>query len=146
MKEFEQLIGKTILGILINTTKDRLIFEVGKKYSGESQDTLIYTAVGDCCSKSWFEHFEGVQGLVGNKVLSIETIEMANVLDNSDNFQLIQAYGYKINTDKISAKIEMRNESNGYYGGEVECGWRDQYGSFDSKDEPQSFTVLEKDF
>ncbi len=114
---FEELVGAKVNGLF------------GDKESlGFSTDlgAFVYEAEGDCCSHSWFEHVTGLDNLIGHIVREVTVIEMADVSapgdeDSEDRYydQLTQCYGYRIATDKGYFEIEMRNESNGYYGGYV---------------------------
>jgi hypothetical protein len=80
-------------------------------------------AEGDCCSQSWIEHYDPISE--GSLILDIIEKECINLKEcNYDsateeyNDELDQ-YFYEIKTDKGDFMIEMRNENNGYYGGEL---------------------------
>lgn len=77
---------------------------------------------GDCCSTSWFEGITGTEALFGGIVVSTEeeTIDSFN-----EGYDYIQVYGVRIVTNKGRAVVEFRNSSNGYYGGWVNNGSRE---------------------
>lgn len=106
----ENLVGCKILNVFGNS--NNISFKTDKGF-------INFQAEGDCCSHSWFEHFEGVDSLVGATVKNIEEISLENVGIKSEDWECIRVYGYKITTDKGYAQIEMRNSSNGYYGGYI---------------------------
>lgn len=79
-----------------------------------------FQAYGDCCSKSWFESFDNLENLIGEVVLDvIEKDENKNdeTLEDGD---VIRFYSFTFKTPKGYADLEMRNSSNGYYGGSIE--------------------------
>lgn len=78
---------------------------------------------GDCCSQSWIEHISGFDALIGQEVLEASNVDMGEISppENRDNYsEVIQQYSYDLKTLKGYFKIELRNESNGYYGGNLE--------------------------
>ncbi len=109
--ELKDLIGRTVISVYINSDKDLLRFNF-------TDGSLFLSATGDCCSTSWYEHISGLDWLIGSPIVSAEEIEMPNAKGNE--YELVQCYGYKLKTDKGIFEIEMRNESNGYYGGSME--------------------------
>jgi hypothetical protein len=120
MEYWKDLHGKKVQAVSINKEKDlvRIDFKAfGKSY-------VYLRAYGDCCSTSWFEHIEGLQFLVGGTISDVVEREMQKEFEDS-NGDSIQVYGWSIKTDKGQCEIEMRNSSNGYYGGSVEFGTED---------------------
>jgi len=121
MKDLE---GKTIGGLKINDEKDALFFDIKGGIS------IVVSAVGDCCSKSWFEHIEGVEALIGKKIVKVVERDMPGPKEYDEGNGLIQFYGWTLELDSGErVDFEMRNDSNGYYGGwvEVHSTARDQY-------------------
>lgn len=109
----ESLVGKTIKQVRINREDDVLYFltEGGKVYQ--------YHAYGDCCSRSWIEHINWINFLVDAIVTEVKNRDMPeDDIDKHGN--CIAYYGWTIVTNKGRCDIEMRNESNGYYGGSLE--------------------------
>jgi hypothetical protein len=104
------LIGKKIEKIFIDKNRQEfLVFEFEDSH-------IIYLAVGDCCSESWFADIISVDALLGGTVTAAIEIPMPQ-----DNFRTRQdidiVYGILITTDKGRCTIAFRNSSNGYYGG-----------------------------
>lgn len=118
---FEVLTGLTIRSALIGNEKETLILttDSGKKYE--------FNAVGDCCSNSWFEHMNGVESLIGHAILNVITREIPEDKQTASSHELnddvISYYGWTIETVAGRFDIEMRNASNGYYGGYIEQGY-----------------------
>lgn len=110
MSNLDELIGQDILSVETNADHTSIRFIVA------GREPLVYYADGDCCSGSWIEHIEGVDRLVG-VVKAVPDLDLPGVPDEGDN--VIQVYGYGITTDKGTAVIDFRNESNGYYGGSL---------------------------
>ncbi len=83
------------------------------------------SACGDCCSDSWIESVESPTQ--PEKIVSFEQIEIPPSFESSDpkkrdkeHMDSVDYYFYKLTTEKGSYLIEMRNNSNGYYGGWLE--------------------------
>lgn len=83
---------------------------------------LKFDAFADCCSDSWIEHFESISK--AENFISFESIEINKPLTSPtkrplEEMDSVEQYFYKITTDKSTYLIEMRNNSNGYYGGNL---------------------------
>ena len=113
---WDAFVGKTISNIEMNADKTVMRFTL-------SDGAVLYaSAVGGCCSCSWFEHIEGEDALIGHEVLRAVEREMSEAIDKTngpDYGDLTQFYGWTLETDRGRFDVEMRNESNGYYGGSV---------------------------
>ena len=98
--------GKTITQLEIAADKMALRFSV------EGHEPIIAKTDGDCCSHSWIESVEIPALGFPAKVLKVEELdtEVGGELD---------IYGIKIVTDKGDLIIDFRNESNGYYSGNM---------------------------
>lgn len=119
-----KLIGKTILQILTTPSKRYLRFKT------DAGDLTVF-AYGDCCSNSWFETFENLKNLINEKVL--EVIEKEENKPNEEEQgewkdDVIKFYGFTFKTQKGYADLEMRNSSNGYYGGSICDSGPDRWG------------------
>lgn len=122
----EHLIGETVQRILLDKRKSAIRFEC---LSGK---TVNYSCDGDCCSFSWIEHMEGVSALIGAKVIGYESVDIDHVLptgeygggsvkdEHGESHDCLQFYGYKLMTVWGHFLMEMRNSSNGYYGGSLD--------------------------
>ena len=110
------LIGKVVTDILIASDKKALLF---KTTDGDE----IARADGDCCSSTWIESIELPALGFPCKVLSVENLNMPEQEYDESQFECLAFYGCKIVTDKGDVVIDYRNESNGYYGGNL--SWSD---------------------
>ena len=90
----------------------RLIFET-------LTGPVVLLAEGQCCSISWFESIDDPAALLGT-IHAIHHLDLPH-RDSPDNEDEASRayYGLKISTEKGSAVIDYRNDSNGYYGGYV---------------------------
>jgi len=129
MLKLSDLIGLKITDAFFN----EIIRLRGVQNGTEKEYQLI--PEGDCCSESWIEHYELPS--VGETIVNIIELEISNeeaitlhcLEENESNeivdeegreHECLQFYFYCILTDKGNYKIEMRNSSNGYYGGSLE--------------------------
>ena len=115
--------GKTINEVYISDDKVWLKFELANgKY-------VLYKARNECCNDVWFNHISGLKSLLGAKVLSVHKkpmIEKATPTKQGED----DIYGWTIITANGYFDVEMRNSSNGYYGGHlerIEYPWRQSY-------------------
>lgn len=111
------LIGRTILGLKIAEDKEALLFVTD---AGE----IKVRCDGDCCSYSWVESIELPAMGFPAVVISAEDVDMPDLGDMEDR-DVVSYYGFKIETDKGVLLIDYRNDSNGYYGGDLV--WPDEY-------------------
>lgn len=106
------LLGKTIEKIFLDKRtegNDDLI-------SFQTTDGLFsWETYGDCCSTSWIEHISGVENLMNAIVIDVEEVDGEEI--RNSEYEYLQVYFYKFKTSKGDAQIDMRNASNGYYGG-----------------------------
>lgn len=109
------LIGKTINSVKIAKDKEALLFIT------DAGDIKVLCDA-DCCSSTWIEHMElpalGFPALV----IMAEDLEMPD-LGDMKGCDVVAYYGFKITTDKGELVIDYRNDSNGYYGGNL--SWPD---------------------
>lgn len=115
------LIGKTITAVYLAEDGGAIRFDV------EGAEPVIARADGDCCSYTWIESLDAPEALIGT-VTAVVDIDMpdlgteasqTNEKDRYYDADCISYYGCKITTDKGSCVIDYRNESNGYYGGNL---------------------------
>lgn len=119
----KEIIGKTIKAIYLD--EEYLTFET------EEGDVITYSVDGDCCSKSVWYDFFGVESLIGKKVKSVKNLELTDNdwllkrlagYDKKNYQESISIYGVQIDFDgerwgDQTAVVSFRNYSNGYYGG-----------------------------
>ena len=110
------LIGKTLKDMKIAEDKKALLLITD---AGE----LIVKTDGDCCSDTWIESVElpalGFPAIVA----AVSDLDMPDHEYDEKEFSCLAFYGCKISTDKGDIIIDYRNESNGYYGGNL--SWPD---------------------
>lgn len=109
---FEYLIGHPITKVEMNASND--ILRLTTAFGGSH----VFSAYGDCCSHSWINHIDGVAELHSGIVEIEETIESRDDEDDTDDD--VKVYFYKLITGLGRVTIEMRNASNGYYGGSLD--------------------------
>ena len=118
--ELKDLIGNKVTKIFMNQQYLRF---------NTDQGDFTYEVDGDCCSSSFFYDFYGVKNLLENgKIKEIKTVELMSgdvLAKNTSSSDLIQVYGYQITTEStlyndMTAVFSFRNESNGYYGGNIQ--------------------------
>ena len=108
----KKIVGQTVKKIFKNDAKDKIAFIL------KESKAVILVAEGDCCSTSWFESFNDLDVLIGRKVVEIVNRDMPQPLgENPDD--CIAVYGTTFVTNRGRADLEMRNQSNGYYGGYI---------------------------
>lgn len=83
---------------------------------------VIVKVDGDCCSDSWIENVDLPALGFPAKVISVEYLDMPD-LGDMEGCDVVAYYGCKIITDKGEMIIDYRNDSNGYYGGNL--SWPD---------------------
>ena len=135
--QFDDILGKKIVQIFMNDEKCTIAFK--------TPDGLIqYYADGDCCSRSWFQHFSGLEALVGsviNEIIEHDDITLDAVdKRRTPETDCERVYGWTFITNRGRADLDMRNDSNGYYGGSVEL-----YGSTPWRDYPETPSIEIKD-
>jgi hypothetical protein len=114
--KFKELQGKTINKISVFGNNEYLRFHL-------QDGDVDFHAYGDCCSESWIEHFstptEPEVIISFNKVeIPVPHDPQPTVHDHSE--EEMKYNFYELTTSKGKYLIEMRNSSNGYYGGWLE--------------------------
>src|SRR3990167_2600399 len=109
------LVGKTIKSFTLKGGGEDITFHC-------KEGDVAFGAEGDCCSHTWIESID-MPGNLRGVVLSVEEIEMPN-LGNIDGkrhtgVNEVSYYGLKIITKRGHAVLDYRNDSNGYYGGNL---------------------------
>ena len=111
------LVGNTIESVEISDDRTEVYFGINGRIP------MRFIADGDCCSASWIEDFD-YEGIVGGTVVRVDVkfIEHGDLIETAyPDFQQDEdmSFFYEIITDRGSATLEMRNSSNGYYGGRM---------------------------
>lgn len=111
----KHLINEYVTGLRISDDQEYLAIDT-------PDAMIVYQAVGDCCSETWFAYIINVKALINATVKRVENLELPNY--NLDDGRCRQnedvAYGIRLTTNKGETDIIYRNSSNGYYGGSVE--------------------------
>jgi hypothetical protein len=122
------LVGKMLSKVELAADKKAVRFTV-------DGDEVVAKCDGDCCSDTWIESVEMPAGGLPAKILAAEDL---NLPQSSNELAL---YGLKLTTDKGDLVLDYRNESNGYYGGNLswpgESHYGGVYGQNNSKEEWQ---------
>ena len=105
------LVGKTIKKIMIADDKQALLFMT------DDGDHVVRVDA-DCCSHTWVESIEAPALGFPALVAGAEDLDL-NMEDEEKDGEYIAFYGFKISTNKGDIIIDYRNESNGYYGGNL---------------------------
>lgn len=135
--DWNEFVGNKIVQVEINGPKDLLIFTL------EDGRRVFASATGDCCSTSWFENVEGLECLLGQKIIEAAERAMPEPRDDEEHDHL-QFYGWTLVTCRGRFDIEMRNASNGYYGGSCDLSFveaKDTYGK--KRQDVGDLTVME---
>lgn len=112
------LIGKTIQSVKIASDKMALLFT-----TTDGIDYIVRVDA-DCCSHTWVETVEMPALGLPFKILKTDSLEMPD-LGDLPGCDVVGYYGEKITTDKGDMVIDYRNDSNGYYGGNI--AWPGDY-------------------
>lgn len=84
---------------------------------------LVMSAEGDCCSTSWFESVD-VDNVAGATVTAFESAAgPALTPEEERGHDCLKNYFGMVTTSKGRILWEMRNSSNGYYGGYITYQW-----------------------
>lgn len=127
------LVGKTLEKVELASDKKAIRFTV----DGEP---VVAKCDGDCCSSTWIESVEMPAMGLPAKVLAASDLELPSQGSDGD---LIQFYGLKLTTDKGDFVLDYRNESNGYYGGNL--SWPGEYhygGVFGQNNSSEEWTEI----
>ena len=102
------LVGKEIRQVDFSD-KEHIIITTDK-------EKIVLIAVGDCCSCSYFEEVDIPLGVV----TSIESLDNEYREEGEKHHgDVTRWHFYSIKTNQGHGKISFRNESNGYYDGEI---------------------------
>lgn len=110
MNEFDLLKGKKIKSIQFSDKLLRFILE-----SNEEMDCL-YEAQGECCSISYIEDLDNPEIFTDSTFISVESVEGES---KDDGYEVHKWTFYKFKTSKGICTLSFRNDSNGYYNGEL---------------------------
>lgn len=114
----KDLVGHTVKRIFMK--ENALKFETDK-------GSFVFTVSGDCCSQSYFYDFVGADKLLNREIKKVEEIEMEDNGKHHYGHDSLQFYGIRFITEdpkfgEVSSVMSFRNDSNGYYGGNIDKG------------------------
>lgn len=113
------LIGQTIQQIHISDDKQKI------KFLLTNLEEIVAECDADCCSYTWIEDLIHPNAALYSPVINAFDIDMPNNDEIKEDGDYIQNYGFAIETMKGRFTIAYRNESNGYYGGNLT--WPNDY-------------------
>lgn len=108
------LIGKVVTGLQIADDRQALRFVLA---DGE----MVVLVDADCCSYTWVENVELPALGFPATVTAVEELDMPEQPPSQfhKDPDVLTYYGCKITTDRGEIVIDYRNDSNGYYGGNL---------------------------
>lgn len=107
------LVGKTLTKVELASDKLAIRFTV------EGQEPIVAKCDADCCSSTWIEAVDMPAGGLPAKIIAADDLDMPGSTNE------LARYGLKLTTDKGDLVLDYRNESNGYYGGNL--SWPGEY-------------------
>ena len=115
-RELDQvLVGRYITDFEISEDRNDITFFL-------KNGKLVLACGGDCCSTTWIESIDD-SGALHGLVLSAEEVSMPDLGSVATHFRPevdeVQYYGLKVTTENGRCVIDYRNDSNGYYGGNL---------------------------
>ena len=112
------LVGEVIDGYELSNDRQQLILI----RQDRSRTPIVLEVDADCCSYTWIESVDNPAALHG-KIVAVEGIGMPNLGDTPTAHrtcvECVAYYGLKIITENGHCVIDYRNDSNGYYGGDI---------------------------
>lgn len=112
LPDLDNLIGQKINSVVVSDDCELITFETDThKY--------IYEAEGECCSCSWVEEIEDIDNIIGQTIIKIKKNGVKRGFEENE-YECLDIMNYDIYTEKGICKIDFRNSSNGYYGGNLQ--------------------------
>jgi hypothetical protein len=111
----QELVGQTVIGIAVSKDQQFMMFNI------RNAPPCLYATEADCCSETWFAEINGVEALIGRKVLEVKEMGLPDPTEDDGHGRQEQDsfYGIELVTRVGTCRIVFRNSSNGYYGGSV---------------------------
>ena len=119
MSQPNPLIGHTLFAVYLAEDREAVKFVTD---NGE----VVARCDADCCSYTWIEHIDLPALGLPAVVVAAEDVVLNQDMD--DRGGELAFYGFKITTDRGELLIDYRNESNGYYGGDLVWPGERHYG------------------
>lgn len=116
---FERLKVSNVIGsVVLDVTHTKDVITIVT-----DRGTLTMTAYGDCCSESWFESVDVDPSAIGGSLTEYEESFEGEKEPAADEWAYVKTYFGTLKTSTGRITYELRNSSNGYYGGYTECRW-----------------------
>lgn len=106
------LLGRVITAIYLADDRKAIRFDLG-------DEQIIALVDGDCCSTTWIESIENPQAIIGAEVQIARDLDIDRLDEGQQGDAVTAFYGFQISTAKGTCTLDYRNESNGYYGGNL---------------------------
>ena len=123
---FSNMLGKPLASVRLGDGKEDITFMF------QDGTRRAFGVEGDCCLHSWIEHLEVPPSIVGATILAVEESDSVEGWDkhicrkkegtsygNECGHDSLQIYNTTFLTARGSIVLEYRNDSNGYYGGNL---------------------------
>lgn len=121
----DDIVNHSIVDLYLRNDKEAIALVIGG--TNYILSVALVTTYGDCCSTSWIEHIGNPEACHMARVESFREKDIEPSYDKLSDFDRSQHssgelkfYFYEIRTSKGQTLIEMRNSSNGYYGGSLD--------------------------
>ena len=111
---WDRLVGKKIAAVKLDATSTVITFVTS---TGEE---VAYRAIGDCCSSSWIAEHDDFGYLALETIESVEVVGVATFWKDREENNQVSLYAIRLHHENGEWMFELRNESNGYYGGWME--------------------------
>lgn len=139
--EYEKLVGLKVTGLNGSfTTGDTSI-----TFNVEGGKSFELSCSGDCCSSSWFENIELPAFPFPVTIIKVEEVEGPDFTESwvkTRGYDCVQTYGLKMITDKGELYVDMRNDSNGYYGGTFDLNLKGLKLEEKKVEEPKTYSSM----
>ena len=123
--DFKNMLGKKIESVVLSKDKETIVF------SFQDGSRRAFGVEGECCSTSWIEHLEMPDKIRGSVILDVKEGDgvpwdnheckrkKGSTYGNECGHDSLSVYNTTFKTDKGEIVLEYRNDSNGYYGGNL---------------------------
>lgn len=119
--KFAPVLGRVLKNIAVAQDRQRVVFSFDDNHGDVS-----YIAEGECCSQSWIEHIEQPPDVSGATIMYVRELAKENLPNGTQGYagagDSVTKYQTVFRTDRGDVVLEYRNDSNGYYGGELLLG------------------------
>ena len=139
--EYKKLVGVKITDL----SKHFFTGDTSITFNVEGGKSFELSCSGDCCSSSWFENIELPAFPFPVTIVSVEEVEGPDFTESwvkEHGYDSVRTYGLKMITDKGELYVDMRNDSNGYYGGSFELDLSGLKLEDKKVEEPKTYSLM----